>query len=128
MRILLDTHIALWVVGPEGKLKGDARSLILDATNDVYFSAASIWEIAIKGALRRRNFAADPQRVSQALLASGFLELSITAAHASRVAALPPVHQDPFDRMLVAQSQVEPMTFLTLDALLARYGSTVKVV
>jgi PIN domain nuclease of toxin-antitoxin system len=114
-------------VGPEEKLKGEARRLVMDGANEIYFSAVSIWEIVIKSALKRRNFKADGQRVADALLASGFLELPIRAAHAARVAALPPIHQDPFDRMLVAQSLVEPMTLLTVDALLGRYGTTVKV-
>lgn len=102
--------------------------MVLDAGNHVYFSAASIWEIAIKGALRRKDFQADCRRVVEALISHGFVELPITAAHAARVAELPGVHRDPFDRMLIAQSVAEPMTLLTIDALLGRYGSIVKVV
>ena len=120
--------MALWAVGPEEKLQGEARSLVLDSANEIYFSAASIWEIVIKSASKRRNFKADGQRVADALLASGFFELPIGVAHAARVASLPPIHQDPFDRMLVAQSLVEPMMLLSVDVLLGRYGSTVKVV
>lgn len=75
-----------------------------------------------------KNFVVDPRRVAEALLASGFLELPISVMHAARVAALPPIHQDPFDRMLIAQSQVEPMMLLTVDVLLGRYGATVKSV
>jgi PIN domain nuclease of toxin-antitoxin system len=102
--------------------------MILDAQNEVYFSAASIWEIAIKSALRRKDFEADCRRVAEALIASGFVELPITAGHAARLADLPLIHRDPFDRMLVAQSATEPMTLLTHDALLSRYGPMVKVV
>ncbi len=102
--------------------------MVLDARNDVYFSAASIWEIAIKSGLRRKDFKADCHRVVEALIRNGFVELPLTAAHAARVAELPVIHRDPFDRMLVAQSVAEPMTLLTLDALLGRYGAMVKVV
>ena len=102
--------------------------MLLDAGNEAYFSAASIWEIAIKSGLGREDFEADSRRVVAVLVTNGFVEVPVTAAHAARVVQLPAIHRDPFDRMLVAQSLTEPMTLLTVDALLGRYGQTVKVI
>ncbi|MGQ0546872.1 MAG: type II toxin-antitoxin system VapC family toxin [Betaproteobacteria bacterium] len=126
--MLLDTHLLLWAVARSSRLHAEARRMVLDAANQVYFSAASIWEIAIKGALRRSDFDVDVLRLAETLVRDGYLELPVTAAHAARVAALAAIHRDPFDRLLVAQSLAEPMTLLTNDALLGRYGSTVKVI
>ena len=128
MRVLLDTHLLLWSVASSRRLPREARSLILDAANEVFYSAASVWEIAIKSALRRRDFKANPVVLVRALAKSGFSELPVTAAHAARVAGLPAIHRDPFDRLLVAQSLAEPMTLLTNDAVLARYGPLVQLV
>ena len=128
MRVLVDTHLLLWAMTSSQRLPKVARSLILDATNEVFYSAASVWEVAIKSALRRKDFKADPTALVRALGQSGFSELPVTAAHAARVAGLPPVHGDPFDRLLVAQSLAEPMTLLTNDAVLAGYGPLVQVV
>ncbi len=102
--------------------------MLLDTGNDVYFSAASVWEISIKSGSGRGDFDADPADVVETLLGNGFAGLAVTAAHAARVAALPKIHRDPFDRLLVAQSLAEPMTLLTSDRLLASYGSTIRVV
>ncbi len=126
MRVLLDTHLLLWAVARPGRLSSEARSLILDAANEVYYSAASVWEVAIKSALRRRDFKANPTALVRALAQSGFAELPVTAAHAARVAGLPGIHRDPFDRLLVAQSLAEPMTLLTNDAALVPYGPLVQ--
>ncbi len=128
MRVLVDTHLLLWAVGRSRRLPKGARALILDAANEVFFSAASVWEVAIKSALRRRDFNVTPTVLLRALALSGFSELPVTAAHAARVGALPAIHRDPFDRLLVAQSLVEPMTLLTNDAVLARYGPLVELV
>ncbi len=128
MRILVDTHLLLWAVASSRRLPKAARSVILDAANEVFFSAASVWEIAIKNALRRTDFTASPTVLVRALAQSGFSELPVTAAHAARVAGLPAVHRDPFDRLLVAQSLVEPMTLLTNDAILVGYGPLVQLV
>jgi PIN domain nuclease of toxin-antitoxin system len=110
------------------RLPKGARSLILDAANEVFYSAASVWEVAIKSALRSRDFKANPTVLVRALAQSGFAELPVTAAHAARVAGLPAIHRDPFDRLLVAQSLAEPMTLLTNDAVLVPYGSLVQLV
>ena len=128
MKVLLDTHLLLWSVASSRRLPKEASSLILDAANEVFYSAASVWEVAIKSALRRTDFKADPAVLVRALAQSGFSELPVTAAHAARVARLPPIHRDPFDRLLVAQSLAEPMTLLTNDAALVRYGSLVELV
>jgi PIN domain nuclease of toxin-antitoxin system len=128
MRVLADTHLLLWAAAKSRRLPRDARRLLEDVANDIYFSAASIWEIAIKTNLRRRDFRIDLALVRPALAQMGFLELPVTGAHAEAVASLPPVHKDPFDRILVAQSLMEPLVLLTNDQDLAGYGETVRVV
>lgn len=128
MRILLDTHLLLWAMAASRKLPRAVRTQLLDPGNEVYYSAASLWEIAIKSGLRRKDFRIDPNALMAALRESGFLELPITAVHAVGVAELPAIHKDPFDRLLVAQSMAEPMTLLTNDAALADYWDGVKVV
>jgi PIN domain nuclease of toxin-antitoxin system len=106
----------------------EAKRLISDATSETYFSAASIWEIAIKKGLRRADFDVDPAGLPAALERSGVGELPVTATHAARVASLARIHRDPFDRLLVAQASSEPMTLLTNDAALSGYGPIVRVV
>lgn len=126
MRILLDTHIFVWWLANDRKLPKAADPLILDPSNEIHVSAASVWEIAIKSGLGQIEV--DPLLVVAAIPESGFKELSITAQHAIEVRALPQHHRDPFDRMLVAQSRVEPMHLLTHDKQLAAYGNNVLVV
>ena len=102
--------------------------MIEDPQNDVHYSAASIWEIAIKSTLRRRDFRVDLPLLHSSLRVIGLTELPVQAEHAVGVAQLPPIHRDPFDRLLVAQSVVEAMVLLTNDAVLAQYGPVVRVV
>jgi PIN domain nuclease of toxin-antitoxin system len=128
MRVLVDTHLLLWAAASSRRLSKEARLLLEDADNEVFFSAASLWEVAIKAALRKADFKVDVPMLRRALADMGFVELPVSAAHAERLAALPPVHRDPFDRMLVAQSLVEPMVLLTNDSTLAAYGEVVRVV
>ncbi len=128
MRLLLDTHLLLWAVASSQRVSPEARSLIEDPRNDVFFSAASLWEIAIKSTLRRKDFRVDLPLMQSAMSDMGVIELPVRSEHAVRVTELPPVHRDPFDRLLVAQSLVEPMVLLTNDAVLARYGPVVRVV
>jgi PIN domain nuclease of toxin-antitoxin system len=128
LRVLLDTHLLLWSMASSRRLPNEARSLILDAANEVFYSAASVWEVAIKSTLRRRDFKANATALVRALAHSGFSELAVTATHAARVAGLPAIHRDPFDRLLVAQAVIEPMTLLTNDAVLVRYGPLVQLV
>jgi PIN domain nuclease of toxin-antitoxin system len=124
MRVLLDTHLLLWALATPGRLSAAAREAI--AAADVYVSAASIWEISIKTQLGKLD--ANARDVLAAVEPAGFSLLPITGEHAVRVAELPAVHRDPFDRMLAAQASVEPMILLTNDAALGQYGSFVSVV
>lgn len=127
MRLLLDTHVLLWALADPGRLPAAARALIEDAENEVFFSAASLWEIAIKSTLGRADFAADAEEVLAAMPEAGFAELPVRARHAVEVSRLPQIHKDPFDRMLIAQARAEPMVLLTNDALLAGYPAAVRL-
>jgi PIN domain nuclease of toxin-antitoxin system len=124
VRILLDTHLFLWAVLGSSKLKAPARRLLAEA-DAVFVSSASIWEISIKSSLGKLDV--EPQLLIDELEAGGFLELPVTARHAARVAALPRLHGDPFDRLLVAQALCEPLLLLTADEALRDYGAVVKV-
>lgn len=128
MRFLLDTHLLLWAAARSARLPREARELLEDDDNEVYFSAASIWEIAIKSSLRRKDFRIDLSQLLATLPEMGLVELPITSVHAAGVTRLPPIHRDPFDRLLIAQSLVEPLTLLTNDALLDRYRVGARVV
>jgi PIN domain nuclease of toxin-antitoxin system len=122
MRLLLDTHMFLWVVADSRLLKPGMRALLEEA-DEVLVSAASIWEIAIK--VRLGKLEADPVALVAAIEDSGFKELPIRASHAARVASLPLHHSDPFDRLLIAQAVTEPLRLLTADGTLAKYGELV---
>lgn len=128
MRLLLDTHLLLWAAASSKRLSPEAREILEDGTNEAYYSAASIWEIAIKSSIARKDFRIDLDALRSALPKMQLVELPITASHAAGVTRLPPIHRDPFDRLLVAQSMAEPLTLLTNDALLAEYGASVRVV
>jgi PIN domain nuclease of toxin-antitoxin system len=123
-RILLDTHLLLWAVSEPRKLSAQARRRIEEA--DVFVSAASIWEVSIKAALGK--LAADPSELLAEIEPAGFHLLPVTGHHAAAVAKLPPLHNDPFDRMLVAQAKTEPLLLLTNDVTLAGYGDCVELV
>lgn len=124
MRVLLDTHLLLRALSSPEKLSKRARQRI--ESSDVYASAASIWEVTIKSALGKLE--ADPNEVLAGVGPAGFNHLSIVGGHAAKVAGLPPIHKDPFDRLLVAQARFEPMILLTDDELLSGYGDFVEVV
>jgi PIN domain nuclease of toxin-antitoxin system len=126
VRLLLDTHLLLWAAGPSPRLSSQARRLIEDPDNELLASAASLWEIAIKSALRRPNFPVNASLFRRNLLNNGYEELAVTGEHAVAVANLPPLHRDPFDRILVAQSVVEGITLLTTDPLVAQYPAPVR--
>jgi PIN domain nuclease of toxin-antitoxin system len=128
MRMLVDTHLLLWAAASSRRLPQAARRLIEDPSNEVHFSAASLWEIVTKTALRKRDFKVDVALLRRALAEMGFSELQVSGAHAERLASLPLLRRDPFDRMLVAQSLAEPLVLLTNDELLADYGDVVRVV
>jgi PIN domain nuclease of toxin-antitoxin system len=125
MRALLDTNVFLWSVGVSSRRTPAARAAI-DGADEVYVSAVSIWEAAIKIGLGKLQ--ADVGRLTAAMAESGFLELYVTSEHAAFVAELPPHHRDPFDRLLIAQAMTEPLVFLTADASLAKYTDLVRVV
>jgi PIN domain nuclease of toxin-antitoxin system len=121
-RLLLDTHIFLWAAGAPENLSDVARSAIEDPTNDVYVSAAVVWEIIIKHALGKLELPAPPAAYLPIRITElGFRELPIRHSHAIAVAALPAYHRDPFDRILIAQARIEGMRLLTVDPLVARY-------
>ncbi len=125
MRLLLDTHIALWAITGDRRLSANACALILDTENEVIVSAASVWEIAIKHALARGRPDDMPVSGSQALnafTAAGYAMLPISPAHAAAIEQLPRLHDDPFDRMLLAQAITEPLRLLTSDARVLAYG------
>ena len=124
MKLLLDTHLLLWAVGPDERLSATARQLIGDPDNEVWFSTVSIWEVAIKHG--RGRVEADPRLLRRGLLDNLYCELSVTGEHAVAIANLPLLHRDPFDRMLVAQSLVEGITLLTADPRVAQYPGPVQ--
>jgi PIN domain nuclease of toxin-antitoxin system len=118
MRLLLDTHAFLWWDLAKDKLPEELRNAIASDENEVLVSAASVWEIAIKRAAGKLNFAAS---AAKAITGHGFLPLAITVAHAEWAGSLPPIHRDPFDRLLVAQAHQEGLTLVTLDEQILRY-------
>nr|WP_313041028.1 type II toxin-antitoxin system VapC family toxin [Brevundimonas diminuta] len=128
MNLLLDTHLLLWAAGDPDRLSPTARDLIDYADNRLIFSAASLWEVTIKRGLGRDDFQADPRLLRRGLIDNGYEELPITSEHAVSVEGLPPLHKDPFDRILVAQATVEGFTLLTSDALVAQYPGPLRKV
>lgn len=128
MKLLLDTHLLLWAAGQPEQLPAAARALIEDARNELLFSPASLWEVSIKRGLGRDDFRVDPRLLRRGLLDNGYGELAITSEHAVAIDGLPPLHKDPFDRILVAQSMVEGITLLTADPLVGQYPGPVRKV
>ena len=128
MKLLLDTHLLLWAAGEPQRLSATATALIEDPANELVFSAASLWEVAIKCQLGRNDFRVDPRLLRRSLLDNGYLELRVTSEHAVATDNLPPIHKDPFDRILVAQATVEGMALLTVDPVVARYQGPVRKV
>ena len=128
MTLLLDTQILLWAVNQPDRLPAAARTLLTDPDNDLLFSPASLWEIAIKNTLGRDDFRVEPRVLRRGLLDNGYAELPITSEHAVNIDSLPRLHKDPFDRILLAQAIVEGITLLTTDPQVARYGGPVRKV
>ena len=126
MKLLLDTHLLLWAALQQARLSPIARTLIADLSNELLFSSASIWEVTIKRG--RDDFQVDPRLLRRGLLDNGYIELPITGMHALAVGGLPPLHKDPFDRILVAQAMVEAVTLLTSDPLVGQYPAPVRLV
>jgi PIN domain nuclease of toxin-antitoxin system len=125
---LLDTHLLLWAAFEPARLSTKATRLLQSRDTPLAFSLASLWEVAIKTSLGRPDFSVDPGLLHRALLAEGFVELPIRPSHLIRVARLPWVHRDPFDRLLVAQAIEEGLSLLSADPVLKRYGRFVKLV
>lgn len=128
MRLLLDTQIMLWALTGSTRLGKAARELIADPANDIYVGTASIWEIAIKHALGRGDMPVSGARAAALCVAAGYRELPLTWRHSVAVEGLPPLHADPFDRILIAQAIAEPMRLLSRDATVAAYGAMVMAV
>jgi PIN domain nuclease of toxin-antitoxin system len=128
MKLLLDTHLLLWVAADSNRLSAPARTLISAADNELFFSAASLWEIAIKKGLGRDDFKVNARVLRRALLDNGYGEIPISSEHAVAVEDLPMIHKDPFDRILVSQATVEGITLLTADALVAQYPGPVRLI
>ena len=128
MRLLLDTHILLWALTRHRRLNARTRALLVDPANEVLFSAASIWEIAIKARLRRTDFSVQPDQIVRVARESGFEELPVRAHAAALVADLPLHHRDPFDRLLVAQAIIEPVRLYTSDPQLSSYSDLVVLI
>jgi len=128
MKLLLDTHLLLWAAGEPKRLSKQARTLIDNPDNELLFSAASLWEVAIKRGLGREDFKADARLLRRGLLDNGYSELPIISDHVVATESLPPIHKDPFDRFLVAQATVEGVTLLTIDSLVAQYPGPIKTV
>ena len=128
MKLLLDTQLLLWAAGRPGRLSATARKLIDASSNELLFSAASIWEVAIKRGLGRSDFQADPRLLRRGLLDNGYVELPILSDHVVALDSLPPIHKDPFDRLLVAQATVEGITLLTADTIVAKYPGPIREV
>ena len=126
MRLLLDTHVLLWAAASPELLSAHARARIEDAGNLPVFSAASIWEVAIKSGLGREDFRVNAAVLRRGLLDNGYEELTISGEHAAVVATLPPLHKDPFDRMLVAQAMTGGIMLLTADDLVAQYPGPIE--
>lgn len=128
MKLLLDTQLLLWAAGQPERLSPAAKKLLNDPRNEPLFSAASIWEITIKTTLGRDDFRVEPRLLRRGLLDNGYAELPVTSEHAVSIDVLPPLHKDPFDRLLLAQALTEGITLLTGDAQLARYPGPVRKV
>jgi len=125
LKLLLDTHIILWLAGAPEKLSETTHALLQVSDNSLFFSAASIWEIVIKLGLGRKDFKVDPSRLRKMLMQNGYAELPITAEHVLKIESLPSLHKDPFDRLFLAQARSEGMMLLTVDPLIAQYQDSV---
>lgn len=125
MRLLLDTQVALWALTDDPRLGSRAREMILNAANEIHVSSASVWEIAIKHALGRTDMPVSGARAAELFARAGYRELAVSWQHTALLDDLPPIHGDPFDRLLVAQALAEPMRLLTCDKTVIQYNDTI---
>lgn len=128
MKLLLDTHLLLWAAGQPDRLSPEARKFIDNSANELLFSAASLWEVVIKRSLGRDDFKVDARVLRRGLLDNGYSELQVGSDHVVATDGLPPIHKDPFDRVLIAQATVEGITLLTADLLVAKYPGPIQKV
>src|SRR4030088_3342542 len=128
MKLLLDTHLLLWAAGEPKRLSKQARTLIDNPDNELLFSAASLWEVAIKRGLGRNDFKVDARVLRRGLLDNGYSELPIVSDHVVAIESLPTIDKVPFDRVLVAQTTVEGITVITIDPLVAKYPGPIRTV
>jgi PIN domain nuclease of toxin-antitoxin system len=126
MQLLLDTHLLVWAMGSPERLPAGLSTMLEDPLNTPVFSVASLWELVIKQALGRPDFHVQPALLRRALLDGGWQELPVLAQHALTVATLPPLHRDPFDRLLLAQASAEGLLLITADQQLAAYPGPVR--
>jgi len=127
MKLLVDTQLLLWAAGMPEKLSSTARQLLEDPQNILFYSAVSLWEVVIKNGLGHSDFTVDPHLLRRGLVDNGWQELPIEGSHVLAVNSLPAIHKDPFDRVLVAQAQVEGLLLLTTDVALGEYLAPVRV-
>jgi PIN domain nuclease of toxin-antitoxin system len=128
VRLLLDTHVLLWAAAGDARLKPEARELLLDPAHELCFSVASIWEVAIKRALDLPDFRTDPGVLRGGLLVNGYAEVPVDGRNCLPISTMPAHHGDPFDRLLLAQVQVEGMIFVTADTRLSAYGGALRMI
>ncbi|HEX6902124.1 MAG TPA: type II toxin-antitoxin system VapC family toxin [Thermoanaerobaculia bacterium] len=128
MKLLLDNQLLLSAAGQPERLSKTARKLLDDPRNELVFSAASLWEVTIKNSLGREDFRVEPRLLRRGLLDNGYMELPITSQHAVNIDGLPPLHKDPFDRLLLSQALSEGIILLTTDSLLSQYPGPVRKV
>ena len=126
MKLLLDTHLLLWAAGEPKRLPKGIRTLLEDKDNELLFSAASLWEVVIKSGLGRKDFRVEARLLRRGLVDNGYSELPIVSDHVVAIESLPPIHKDPFDRVLVAQATVEGITLLTNDPVVAWYPGPIR--
>jgi len=127
VKLLLDTHLLMWAADSIERVPPDARALMADPENELLFSVASIWEIAVKHGLNRPDFQVDARMLRRGLIDNGYCELPIRSEHVVAIDALPLIHKDPFDRLLIAQARVEGIILLTDDATVAQYQGSVRL-
>ncbi len=128
MALLLDTQVLLRAAGLPDSLAEGVLTLLQDRHTELVYSAASLWEVAIKGDVGRTDLRADPRLLRRGLVENGYRELPVSGAHAAAVDLLPKIHMDPFDRILVAQAQIEGLTLLTMDRVVGRYPGSIRVI
>jgi PIN domain nuclease of toxin-antitoxin system len=126
VKLLLDTHLLLWAAAQTARLSSAARAMLADESAQLLFSAASLWEIAIKRGLERDDFRVEAGALRRSLLENGYGEIAINGAHAVAVETLPHIHRDPFDRILIAQAIVEGVTLVTSDPVVAKYPGAIR--